>query len=135
MASSKMPTTFTNLGWSPLLKYAIMRKTWFGFGFDFGFGLGHCPFCHFSFSFKAIDIETSEEELLIRIANPLGPAGTDAPSVRPGAPPDEHGPGAGFGLIGLRERVAALGGSVATARIGHGFRLEARLPLGEAARA
>ena len=82
-----------------------------------------------------IGIETSEEELVIRISNPLGPAGTDAPSVRPGSPPDEHGPGAGFGLIGLRERVAALGGSVATARIGHGFRLEARLPLGEAARA
>ncbi len=39
--------------------------------------------------------------------------------------------GPGNGLVGLTERVAALGGTVSTARTGgDGFRLVATLPLG-----
>lgn len=37
--------------------------------------------------------------------------------------------GTGFGLIGMRERVAALGGDVAATRLDTGFQVEARVPL------
>ncbi|MFJ2298541.1 sensor histidine kinase [Oerskovia paurometabola] len=39
-------------------------------------------------------------------------------------------PGAGVGLVGLRERVVALGGSLASGPCGRGFRVEAALPGG-----
>jgi signal transduction histidine kinase len=37
--------------------------------------------------------------------------------------------GAGYGLIGMRERVAALGGQVAAAQLDTGFQVEARVPI------
>jgi signal transduction histidine kinase len=37
--------------------------------------------------------------------------------------------GEGFGLIGMRERVSALGGDLAAARRGDGFLVEARIPI------
>ncbi|MGV9325505.1 sensor histidine kinase [Streptosporangium sandarakinum] len=42
-------------------------------------------------------------------------------------------PGAGHGLLGLSERVTALGGVLGAERAGHGFRVTARIPDGEAA--
>jgi two-component system sensor histidine kinase DesK len=46
----------------------------------------------------------------------------------------EPRPGAGHGLAGLRERVAAIGGSLAAGTDGDGFAVTARLPDAEAAR-
>jgi signal transduction histidine kinase len=37
--------------------------------------------------------------------------------------------GEGFGLIGMRERVAALGGDVAATRLETGFQVTARVPV------
>ncbi|MFD0689798.1 sensor histidine kinase [Actinomadura fibrosa] len=46
---------------------------------------------------------------------------------------DRRGPG-GHGLVGMRERVALLGGELETGRVpGGGFRVAARLPVGERA--
>jgi signal transduction histidine kinase len=43
------------------------------------------------------------------------------------------GPGGGKGIVGMRERVAALGGDLqAGARPGGGFRVRARFPLDDA---
>ncbi|GAA3424289.1 hypothetical protein GCM10018953_14720 [Streptosporangium nondiastaticum] len=42
-------------------------------------------------------------------------------------------PGAGHGLLGLNERVTALGGVLGAERAGRGFRVTARIPDGEAA--
>jgi signal transduction histidine kinase len=46
---------------------------------------------------------------------------------------DERTPrGTGHGLVGMRERVAVLGGELETGhRVGGGFRVAARLPVGE----
>jgi len=61
--------------------------------------------------------------LLIDVANDEPP-----PDARPA------GPGAGTGLLGLRERLRLYGGSLETARRpGGGFRLRARIPLDDAA--
>ncbi|MFF0312728.1 histidine kinase [Streptosporangium sp. NPDC004379] len=42
-------------------------------------------------------------------------------------------PGAGHGLLGLNERVSALGGVLGTEHAGHGFHVTARIPDGETA--
>jgi signal transduction histidine kinase len=55
---------------------------------------------------------------------------TAEPRDRPAAH-ERQGPGGGRGLIGLRERVAVYGGDFdARRRLGGGFRVRARLPLG-----
>jgi signal transduction histidine kinase len=48
--------------------------------------------------------------------------------VRDFGPGGGAGHGTGNGLIGMRERVAMLGGELVTARTGEGFRVHARLP-------
>ncbi|WP_202488224.1 MULTISPECIES: sensor histidine kinase [Streptomyces] len=60
-----------------------------------------------------------------------GPPGTPAPDAvaAAGGPPHEIG-GTGHGLLGMRERVSALGGRLTTGpRYGGGFRVQAILPL------
>ncbi|MCO8270291.1 histidine kinase [Actinoplanes sp. TRM 88003] len=44
------------------------------------------------------------------------------------APGWSHAPGAGHGLLGLHERISALGGSLAAREKGGGFQLTARIP-------
>jgi signal transduction histidine kinase len=57
-------------------------------------------------------------ELTVEVRNPLTPATTT-----------DRLPGAGAGLIGLRERVGLVGGRLEHGRTGGGeFRLQARLP-------
>ena len=46
----------------------------------------------------------------------------------PATPGWHPAPGAGHGLLGLRERVAALGGTLSAGRVDGGFRLTARFP-------
>ena len=51
-------------------------------------------------------------------------------ALPPGPPPAPELPGAGAGLLGLRERVDMIGGTLAHGRTADGrFRLHARLPL------
>jgi signal transduction histidine kinase len=46
-----------------------------------------------------------------------------------GSVPPAASPGGGHGLLGLRERVVALGGDVTTGPSGSGWRVSAVLPL------
>jgi signal transduction histidine kinase len=65
--------------------------------------------------------------VLLRVAN--GPGGHASP---PGPSPNERGPG--YGLTGMRERVALLGGSLSAGPAPNGgFVVSAVLPLGETA--
>ncbi|MGW7292527.1 sensor histidine kinase [Streptomyces xiamenensis] len=72
----------------------------------------------------------------VRVAVRYGPRGTVAEVSNP-LPPHGHGHGAvaesavpGFGLIGLRERVQALGGSLEAGPAGGHWQLTARIPNG-----
>ncbi|MDP9862602.1 MULTISPECIES: sensor histidine kinase [Streptosporangium] len=69
-------------------------------------------------STAAVLLEYGPRELLIRV--------TDSG----GGPPGES-LGGGNGIPGMRERAAALGGSLTAERHGQGFRVEARLPIPE----
>ena len=52
------------------------------------------------------------------------PTTARAPAARPGLP------GAGHGIIGMRERVTLLGGEFSAGPLpGYGFRVSARIPL------
>ena len=61
----------------------------------------------------------------------------DGTTAAPGAAAERSGderavPGSGHGLVGMRERVAVLGGQLETgSRVGGGFRVAARLPVGD----
>ncbi|MEO3784089.1 histidine kinase [Actinocorallia sp. B10E7] len=75
-------------------------------------GTGHCR----------VSIGYQEEELVVEV-------------VDDGAGSDPVDAGTGYGLVGMRERVGLLNGSLtAGPRSEGGFRVEARLPLPEAAR-
>lgn len=63
------------------------------------------------------------EEVRLRVENPV-PAVFESKDV--GVP---QPPGSGLGLVGVRERVATLGGSVTAGRVGDLWILEASLPL------
>jgi two-component system sensor histidine kinase UhpB len=54
-------------------------------------------------------------------------------AIDPGAAAESNG--AGFGLIGMRERAAALGGQLDVVQLDHGFRLQATIPIGSGAEA
>jgi signal transduction histidine kinase len=47
-----------------------------------------------------------------------------------GTPEATNGHGPGVGILGMRERAAAVGGSVNARALAHGFRVEAGLPYG-----
>ena len=51
-----------------------------------------------------------------------------------GSPRDSVVPGSGRGLVGLRERLSAFGGSLDSSATADGWRLEARIPLPEGSR-
>ncbi|WP_344860292.1 sensor histidine kinase [Planomonospora alba] len=57
-----------------------------------------------------------------------GPAASPA-GPTPLAGPASSGPGAGHGITGMRERVAALGGSLTAGPTGEGFTVHAVIPV------
>jgi signal transduction histidine kinase len=71
----------------------------------------------------AVQLSCSEDELVVQVRDD----GT-------GSPIDGQPAGSGYGLAGMRERVARLGGELAAGPVGEGgFTVEARLPLSGAA--
>ena len=71
----------------------------------------------------AVAIDVGDEILRITVMNPVSSAASPGPGNHPEAP------GERFGLIGIRERVAAVGGTVSAQNIGDHFRLAAELPV------
>jgi signal transduction histidine kinase len=71
-----------------------------------------------------VTVRYAEHSLRVEVLN-------SGPSVFSGERPPAASPGAGRGLLGLRERVAVYGGDLdARRRLGGGYRVRARLPLG-----
>lgn len=68
----------------------------------------------------ALRLDVDLDELRIELSNPVGAGAAEDPASSPG-----------LGLVGIRERVAALGGSVTTGRIAGVFHLSAVLPIPE----
>jgi signal transduction histidine kinase len=64
----------------------------------------------------SVELDLTGDVLIIEVVNPAAASGADLP-------------GGGLGLVGMRERVAAVRGSVSSGREGDVFRLHARLPL------
>ncbi|SDS53497.1 sensor histidine kinase [Microlunatus soli] len=71
----------------------------------------------------SLTIDRTDGSLEITVRNPIA---AQTPSARPGAPLPESG----YGIVGLTERVALLGGSLDIDRSPNDFTLHARLPLG-----
>lgn len=75
-----------------------------------------------------LEVDGDVEELRLSVTNPVGhqsrPAGTGGASGVGNAAVT-----GGYGLVGIRERVATVGGSVGTEPVVGGFRLTATLPL------
>ena len=81
------------------------------------------------------------QEALTNVLRHAGPSPTEvrvdrrdgavSVSVADQGPVDGHraGPGGGFGLLGMRERVAELGGSLDAGPAGPGWRVRARIPV------
>jgi signal transduction histidine kinase len=67
------------------------------------------------------------DTLEIAVSNPLGPSAAQAPSTADSSAERT----AGFGLVGLAERVDLVGGEIAHARTATGFEVLARLPWGQ----
>jgi len=68
-------------------------------------------------------IAAGDDALELTVVSPLGPGGAPNPAE-----------GGGHGLVGMRERVGLLGGSLEAGPADGGFRVHARIPLTEQAR-
>ncbi len=72
-------------------------------------------------------------ELRIEVVDDGAPRRPDVPNRRARVPVPVPRSGGGHGLVGMRERVTALGGRVTAAPLpDRGFRVSAELPLDEA---
>jgi signal transduction histidine kinase len=74
----------------------------------------------------AVTVEWSPETVVIGVRNSFGGA-----PEKDGIPGAEALPSGGFGIVGLRERVVVLGGSLEAGDSGGGYLLRASLPLRE----
>ncbi|WP_395244242.1 sensor histidine kinase [Agromyces sp. MMS24-K17] len=77
-------------------------------------------------------LEQDATRLAITVTNPTDAAAARVPRTggSPAEPTRPTGPAGGHGLLGLRERVAAVRGTVDADDVGGVFRLHAELPLG-----
>lgn len=87
-----------------------------------------------------LNIDIGEDALRIECRNPVGPAAAQIEAAQTAAatqapPPAGDEPASGLGLLGIRERVTALGGSVEAGLADGAFRLSVKLPLTGAASA
>jgi signal transduction histidine kinase len=74
-----------------------------------------------------VDVSVSEGEVSIEVGDDGG-APTSQLRPSPSGPPAQ--PGTRHGIVGMRERVGAFGGSLMAGPLpGHGFRVSARVPL------
>lgn len=69
-------------------------------------------------------LAVDEEKAVIIVTNPVAVSATSSR-------PSERDPRGGHGLLGLRERVASVRGSVSTGPVPGGYRVAATLPLGK----
>ncbi|QIM15645.1 sensor histidine kinase [Leucobacter insecticola] len=71
--------------------------------------------------------EVVAQELVVTVANPVRASGPDAAAE--GSLADNTPPGSGLGLLGLRERVTAVRGTIEAGPAPGGWRVSARLPI------
>jgi signal transduction histidine kinase len=70
----------------------------------------------------AVALAVSDYEVLLDVTN-------DAPAGPPDGARERHA-GAGLGIVGMRERIAAFGGRLAAGPLtGRGFRVTAQVPI------
>jgi signal transduction histidine kinase len=79
----------------------------------------------------AVALSVSDCEILLDVTDDGAPAGPPAaPPAGPPAGAGERPAGAGLGIVGMRERIAAFGGRLAAEPLaGQGFRVTAQVPI------